>query len=235
MNFWDSRGRKNIHVKKNWPARERIETGSRNVINKPLFEPAKILLPPLHIKLSLMKQFVKALDKEGKCFAYLVGRFPALSSAKLKGVFDGPQIRKMLRDENFIATMNVNERDAWLSFKNVVENFLGNHKSDNYKKLVSDLLKNYKKMECLMSYQVHFLHSHLDNFPENLRDYSEEQGERFQQDIKEMERRHQGRWNTNMMADFRWMLKRQSVDSGKKRRRNPLHRSFEDKRVRKSQ
>ena len=60
-----------------------------------------------------MKQFVKALDKEGKCFAHLVERFPALSSAKLKEcVFNGPQIRKMLRDENFIATMNVNERDA---------------------------------------------------------------------------------------------------------------------------
>ena len=79
-----------------------------------------------------MKQFVKALDKEGKCFAYLVERFPVISSVKLKeGVFDGPQIRKMLRDENFIATMNVNERDAWLSFKNVVEHFLGNHESDN--------------------------------------------------------------------------------------------------------
>ena len=86
-----------------------------------------------------------------------------------------------------------------------------------------------------MSYKVHFLHSHLDNFPENLGDYSEEQGERFHQDIKEMERRYQGRWNTNMMVDFCWMLKRQSVDSGKKRRRNPLHRSFEDKRVWKSQ
>ena len=98
----------------------------------------------------------------------------ALSSAKLKeGIFDGPQIRKTLRDENFIATMNVNERDAWLSFKNVVENSLCNHKSDNYKKLVSDLLKNYKKMGCLI-YKVHFLHSHLDRFPENLGDYSEE-------------------------------------------------------------
>ena len=104
--------------------------------------------------------------------------------------------------------MNVNERDAWLSFKNVVENFLGNYKSDNYKKLVSDLLKNFKKMGCLMSYKVHFLHSHLNNFPENLGDYSEEQGERFHQDIKEMERRYQGRWNTNIMADFCWMLKR---------------------------
>ncbi|GFU57687.1 uncharacterized protein TNCV_3638421 [Trichonephila clavipes] len=58
-----------------------------------------------------------------------------------------------------------------------------------------------------MSVKVHFLHSHLDYFPENVGAVSEEQGERFHQDIKEMERRYQGRWNVNMMADYCWMLK----------------------------
>lgn len=53
-----------------------------------------------------------------------------------------------------------------------------------------------------MTYKLHFLYSHLDYFPENLGDYSEEQGERFHQDIKEMERRYQGRWDINKMADF---------------------------------
>ncbi|EFN83121.1 hypothetical protein EAI_10360, partial [Harpegnathos saltator] len=31
-------------------------------------------------------------------------------------------------------------------------------------------------------------------------------GERFHQDIKEMERRYQERWDVNMMADFYWIL-----------------------------
>jgi hypothetical protein len=44
-----------------------------------------------------------------------------------------------------------------------------------------------------MSLKVHFLNAHLDYFPENLGAVSEEQGERFHQDIKEMETRHQGR------------------------------------------
>ena len=42
-----------------------------------------------------------------------------------------------------------------------------------------------------MSIKVHFLHSHLDRFPENLSDFSKEQGERFYQDIKVMEERYQ--------------------------------------------
>ena len=59
-----------------------------------------------------------------------------------------------------------------------------------------------------MSLKLYFLHSHLDHFPENLGDLSEEQGERFHQDMKEMERRYQGRWGKSMLADYLWMLKR---------------------------
>jgi hypothetical protein len=42
--------------------------------------------------------------------------------------------------------------------------------------------------------KVHYLHSHLDRFPENLGDLSEEQGEIFHQDIKTMEFIYQGGW-----------------------------------------
>lgn len=59
-----------------------------------------------------------------------------------------------------------------------------------------------------MNLKVHFLNLHLDYFPENLGAVSEEMGERFHQDIKEMERRYQGKWITTMMADFCWMLHR---------------------------
>ena len=52
----------------------------------------------------------------------------------------------MLRDKSYIATMNEKERDAWLRFKDVFKNFLGNHKSDNFRELVADILKNYKRL-----------------------------------------------------------------------------------------
>ena len=70
--------------------------GDKNVINEPLVNRDRIILPPLHIKLGLMKQFVKALDKHGSCFNYIVQKFPGLSMEKLKaGIFDGLQIRKL--------------------------------------------------------------------------------------------------------------------------------------------
>jgi hypothetical protein len=68
------------------------------------------------------------------------------------------------------------------------------------------MLEKFKVLGCLMCLKIHFLNSHLDYFPKNLGAVSEEQGECFHQDVKEMERRYQGRWNVNMMRDYCWML-----------------------------
>ena len=58
------------------------------------------MLPPLHIKLGLAKQFVKALDVENEAFKEIRQMFPKLSDAKVKeGIFVGPQIAKMLKSE----------------------------------------------------------------------------------------------------------------------------------------
>ena len=99
----------------------------------------------------------------------------------------------LLNDDKFTDSMNDREKAAWISFKEVVENFLSNFKSDNYKKIVKNILQNFQEQGCLMSIKLHFLDSHFEYFPENLGDYNEEQGERFHQDIKEMERHYQGR------------------------------------------
>ena len=150
-----------------------------------------------------MKQFVKALDRSGDCFGYICSIFPGLSYEKKKaGIFDGPQIRTLIRDQHFVATMNVVEARAWKAFSTVVHNFLGNKKADNYKEMVEELLLSLQDLECRMSIKVHYLLSHLSEFPANLGDVSKEQGERFHQDVKVMEERYQGRWNCNMMADY---------------------------------
>ena len=59
-----------------------------------------------------------------------------------------------------------------------------------------------------MSIKLHNLHNHLEHFPENHGDVSDEQGERFHQDISEMESRYQGRWDQVMMVDYCWCMKK---------------------------
>lgn len=69
-----------------------------------------------------------------------------------------------------------------------------------------------------MSLKIHFLHSHLDFFPENLGAVSDEQGERFHQDIATMEQRYQGRWDPAMMGDYYWFLKREDSSYHKRKK-----------------
>ena len=61
------------------------------------------------------------------------------------------------------------EKDVWISLKNVIKNFLGNHKSADYKDILGRVLENVKALGCSMSIEVHFLHSHLNHFPEIFR------------------------------------------------------------------
>lgn len=179
-----------------------MQPGSKNVIRVPLVERDKVIMPPLHIKLGLMKQFVKALDNDSDAFRYLCNKFPKLSYAKVKeGVFIGPQIRKIIADSHFQELLGATERDAWVAFKSVVDNFLGNYKSADYVNVVQKCIRAYKQLGCNMSLKIHLLHSHLDFFPENLGSVSDEHGERFHQDISVMESRYQGRWSAAMLAD----------------------------------
>ncbi|GBN78958.1 hypothetical protein AVEN_85550-1 [Araneus ventricosus] len=62
-------------------------------------------------------------------------------------------------------------------------------------------------MGCNMSLKIHFLHSHLEFFPENFGSVSDELCERFHQDISNMGSRYQGKWNPKMLPDYCWTLK----------------------------
>ena len=59
--MWDSRDRSSHYIKKDCPARN-LNTDEKNVIADPLVDPKDVLLPPLHIKLGLMKIFVKGMN-----------------------------------------------------------------------------------------------------------------------------------------------------------------------------
>ena len=172
-----------------------------------------------------MKQFVKTLNKDGDCFQYICKSFPSLSNEKLKaGIFDGPKILQLMKDQKFWDSVSEMELAVWLSFIEVVRNFLGNYRADNYKEIVNNMLGNFRILGISMSIKVHFLHSHRDPFPKNLGKVSDEQGQRFHQDIKTMDERYQGRWYIKVMVDYCWNLKCDKLDS--EHSRKSLKRKF---------
>jgi len=127
-------------------------------------------------------------------------------------------MNQLKQDKQFDEDLNETERNAWLSFKRICKDFLGNHKAANYQDVVQDLLTSYKAMGCNMSLKIHFLESHLDFFPENLGKVSDEHGERFHQDILAMEKRYQGKWTSSMLADYCWTLKRDVPEANYRRK-----------------
>ena len=112
----------------------------------------------------------------------------------------GPQVREFSRDPVSEIKLGRKEKPAWKALVDVIECFLGSHRAENYQNMMSNLLQKYKAMGCRMSLELHFLRSHLDFFPPNLDDVSDEHDERFQQDISLMEMRYQGKFSPSMMG-----------------------------------
>jgi hypothetical protein len=124
--LWDSRARADHYRKNKWPSRVDRTPGQANIANEALVPANKILLPCLHIKLGVFKNFVKALDKEGAPMQLLQQLFPKLSAAKIKeGVFVGPDTRRLMQNEQFKEALNPIERRAWEALLQTVQNFLG--------------------------------------------------------------------------------------------------------------
>jgi len=119
---WESRDKKNHYIKKEWPKRESLTPGRKNVLHPSLVNCDMIILPSLHTKLGLIKNFVKALYKNGAGFYYLKEKFPRVSDSKIKeGIFMGPQIRALIGVGKFEDLLSQIEKSAWKSFKSVVK------------------------------------------------------------------------------------------------------------------
>ena len=54
-----------------------------------------------------MQHYVRELNAEGHCFQYICSKLPGHSYDKIKAdVFDGPQTRFLIRDPDFISSMD---------------------------------------------------------------------------------------------------------------------------------
>ena len=108
-----------------------------------------MLLPSLRIKIKLIKQFVKALNRESDCFAYLCEKFPVglLSTEKLRtDIFDVPPdttLNAPKTDKYFPLTVTTLKEILGVIFTALTKNFLGNSKASNYHDLLKQLLNFY--------------------------------------------------------------------------------------------
>ena len=65
----------------------------------------------------------------------------------------------------------------------MIREFLSTTKASNYRNLVDMMLQNFQGLGARITIKLHHLFGHLDYFAKNLGDVSEEQEEKFHQDI----------------------------------------------------
>ena len=102
--MWDSRATAQHYETAEWPKRNSYAPGVKNIQHIPLVNPDKVLMAPLHIKLGLMKNFVKALviwqNRIQMVLNFSVKVSQAKSSQVEKRNLFGPQIGKFLKTQS---------------------------------------------------------------------------------------------------------------------------------------
>lgn len=92
----DSKDTTGHYYRQDWQQQTKFSVDRNNVKWEVLLDPEKVLLPPLHLKLCLINQFVTAPDKDSADFKYFQDFLSKLFVAKVKAsVFIEPQIKKI--------------------------------------------------------------------------------------------------------------------------------------------
>ena len=72
--------------------------------------------------------------------------------------------------------------------------------------MVKEMLRKFDAIGVKMSVKLHYLHCHFDKFHKDLKNVSDQHGERFHQTIATFESRFAACHNhENMLADFLWL------------------------------
>ena len=177
---------------------------------------SKHVFPTVYVKLDIMKQFVKALEKDGDCFKYICMKFPGLTIEKLKaGIFDEPQIRKLMDDANFCNFMNSAELSAWMAFTNAVKFFLKKIRAPNYKEIFETVLTSIHQLGTNISIKLHFCTAIVLVFQKIQVIWVKSKGNA---PISDMEVRYQDRWDATILADYCWSIKRDDARASHSRK-----------------
>lgn len=153
---WVTSWTRNMHS----VAELRPRTNSLTPKKRTVCKKETVLLSSLHIKLRLVKEYVMAFPREGKCFTYLCWTFLGVSYAKIKEeVLVCLDLKKSTKDENVYNCLGETAYGAWINFKNGIKIPCAIIKVQTTRTTLEECWK------CNMNIKVHFLHAHPDHFP----------------------------------------------------------------------
>jgi len=194
-------------TKVDWEERTSFIEGQYSVERVPLINTEKIVLPSLHLKLGLFKQYLKYIPNE-KARDAVKQLLPNLSSAKITGgILTGPQIDKIINSETFTQTLTTSENDCRKNILNVFRNVLVPSPSTVTEKrlMVDKMISSLNSLKVNYSPKMHFIDFHLTEFLGRQYSVSDQHGERLHQTLKDFEKRYMNKSVKKMILDYLWM------------------------------
>lgn len=80
---WEGRKREYHYTDYKWKPRVNFVLGQFSIDHMPLVDTNKVILPPLHIKLGLIRSFIVNLNRDSPAFKHLKTVFPGVTDAKI--------------------------------------------------------------------------------------------------------------------------------------------------------
>ena len=106
-----------------------LHVGQLSIVNEKLVATKKVIPPALHLKLGCFSNLVKSMEDGSPPRLYLKQKFAHKTEAKIKqGSLKGPEIRKLMNDQEFGSTLNANQFSAWNAFRKLCKGFFGSNK-----------------------------------------------------------------------------------------------------------
>ena len=189
-----------------WEKRDEFIVGQHSVENPPLILSKDIILPVLHLKLGIFKQFIKYL-KNDAAISIVGEMFPRTSTQKVTaGIFTGPQVDKIIEDDGFISALTEEENACRKAILDVLRHVLvPSDFSVMYKRqCVDNMISRFRNLEVNYSPKLHYVDIHLPELLSRQFVVSDQHGERLHQTFKTFDVRYSNKSLTKMILDYLW-------------------------------
>lgn len=112
-----------------------------------------------------------------------------------------------MRNVQFERALNAKQKRAWIAIKDVIKNVLGKKRAppDAMRGFVKAMMDAMKKLRSTITYKMHLLNNHLDDFIQQSSKESDEHGEHIHQLTLPIENRYKGKNRMDsMLAEICW-------------------------------
>lgn len=145
--FFICQQRQKTALHQEWPLRKTFDPGLKNIERVSRIDPKNMLLPPLHTKLGLMKQFVKALRTSGGMLQILLCPVQWFIRSKSEGKYICRTGHKKTDERWYFCVKNWKKWKK--SLKVLLLTFL------EIREIQTDLfMKKYKKLRDFLGYNI---------------------------------------------------------------------------------